>query len=388
MPIRINTNLAANNIARQLRSSSRALAEPLERLSSGLRINRAADDAAGLSVREGLRADLAGLQASTRNTEQAANLLQTAEGSLGEINNILVRMRELATESASSTASDSNRESIQAEFSELSLEIDRIAQATTYNDEALLSGFGNSVDAASTAVTASDETGLTGVSISGADSGTFTFIDNAGDSELTLGNGEVTQTLSIGTLLDGDVVATGTQVVANFDRLGVQITLAGADVSGAAGQFTDGDLEGRTLVIEEGTGGSFQIGPDDAAFNRVEVSIPDLRASGDALNVDDSSVASLSEARSALTSIDQAATRVAQERGNLGAAQNRLAFNLSATENRIEQVQASESAISDADFAEEVSRYTRAQVLTESATALLAQANLQPQRVLQLLLGI
>ncbi len=388
MPIRINTNVVANNIARQLRSSSRALAEPLERLSSGLRINRAADDAAGLSVREGLRADLAGLQASTRNTEQAANLLQTAEGSLGEINNILVRMRELATESASSTVSDDNRESIQSEFSELTLEIDRIAQATTYNDEALLSGFGNSVTATSTAVTASDETGVTGVSISGADSGIFTFIDGAGDSELTLGNGTVTQTLSIGTLLDGALVATGTQVVANFDRLGVQVTLAGADVSGATGQFVDGDLEGRTLVIEEGTGGSFQIGPDDAAFNRVEVSIPDLRASGDALNVDNSSVASLSEARSAITAIDQATTRVAQERGNLGAAQNRLSFNLSATENRIEQVQASESAISDADFAEEVSRYTRAQVLSESATALLAQANLQPQWVLQLLLGL
>jgi flagellin len=388
MPIRINTNVAANNIARQLRSSTRALAEPLERLSSGLRINRAADDAAGLSIREGLRADLAGLQASTRNTEQAANLLQTAEGSLGEINNILVRMRELATESASSTISDSNRESIQAEFSELTLEIDRIAEATTYNDEALLSGFGNSIDATSTAVTASDETGVSGVSISGADSGTFTFIDGAGDSELTLGNGAVTQTLSIGTLLDGSLVATGTQVVANFDRLGIQVTLAGADVSGATGQFIDGDLEGRTLVIEEGTGGSFQIGPDDAAFNRVEVSIPDLRASGDALNVDVSSVASLSEARSAITAIDQATTRVAQERGNLGAAQNRLTFNLSATENRIEQVQASESAISDADFAEEVSRYTRAQVLSDSATALLAQANLQPQRVLELLLGI
>ena len=385
MPLRINTNLPARNVTRHLHQNTRALTVALERLSSGLRVNRAADDAAGLSIREGMRAELAGLGASARNAEQASNLLQTAEGSLNEVNAILIRMRELATQSASSGVSQFNRASIQAEFGQLTAEIDRIAQATTYNNQVLLTGFGNAVDPASSAIAASNETGVTRVRISGSEAGTFTFVDAAGDRQLTLGNGAMTQTISLGTLLDGSTVATGTQVVANFDRLGIQVTLAGSDVSNATGQFADGALAGRQIAIETGTGGSFQVGPTDAAFNRLEVSIPDLRATGDALALDSASVNSLSESRAALTSLDSAITRVAQERGNLGAVQNRLSFNLAATENRIEQLQASESSISDADIATEVTKFTRAQILAQASTALLAQANLMPQRALTLL---
>ncbi|MDP6702742.1 MAG: flagellin, partial [Candidatus Latescibacteria bacterium] len=261
MALRVNSNLAANSIIRQLKTTTRTVDSGLERLASGLRVNRAADDAAGLSVREGLRAELSGLQVNTRNAELANNLLQTAEGSLNEVNATLIRMRELAVQSSSSTLSDSDRSSLQAEFGQLSAEIDRIAQATTFNDQVLLTGFGNAVDATSTAIAQSDTTGITNVAISGAQAGTFTFIDDAGDSEITLGNGTTTQTINVGTILDGTVVATGTQVVANFDRLGVQVTLAGANATGATGSFADGDLTGTELVITEGTGGLFQIGP-------------------------------------------------------------------------------------------------------------------------------
>jgi flagellin len=384
--LRVNSNLAANSIIRQLKTTTRTVDSGLERLASGLRVNRAADDAAGLSVREGLRAELSGLQVNTRNAELANNLLQTAEGSLNEVNATLIRMRELAVQSSSSTLSDSDRSSLQAEFGQLSAEIDRIAQATTFNDQVLLTGFGNAVDATSTAIAQSDTTGITNVAISGAQAGTFTFIDDAGDSEITLGNGTTTQTINVGTILDGTVVATGTQVVANFDRLGVQVTLAGANATGATGSFADGDLTGTELVITEGTGGLFQIGPSDAAFNRLEVSIPDLRASGTELNLSSASVDSLTTAQAAITSVDSAITTVAQERGNLGAVQNRVTFNLSATENRIEQVAAAESTISDADIATEVASLTRAQVLQQSATALLTQSqNLQATNVLRLL---
>ena len=386
MALRVNSNLAANSIIRQLKTTTRTVDSGLERLASGLRVNRAADDAAGLSVREGLRAELSGLQVNTRNAELANNLLQTAEGSLNEVNATLIRMRELAVQSSSSTLSDSDRSSLQAEFGQLSAEIDRIAQATTFNDQVLLTGFGNAVDATSTAIARSDTTGVTNVAISGAQAGTFTFIDDAGDSEITLGNGTTTQTINVGTILDGTVVATGTQVVANFDRLGVQVTLAGANATGATGSFADGDLTGTELVITEGTGGLFQIGPSDAAFNRLEVSIPDLRASGTELNLSSASVDSLTTAQAAITSVDSAITTVAQERGNLGAVQNRVTFNLSATENRIEQVAAAESTISDADIATEVASLTRAQVLQQSATALLTQSqNLQATNVLRLL---
>ena len=118
----------------------------------------------------------------------------------------------------------------------------RIAQSSKFNDQVLLTGFGNSIDSTSTAVATSNVTGVTSIALSGAQTGTYTFTDTAGDSQITLGNGTVTQTVSVGTILDGSVVATGTKVVANFDRLGVQVTLAGANVTGATGQYSDGDL--------------------------------------------------------------------------------------------------------------------------------------------------
>jgi len=382
----INSNQSAINVRRNLNATTRELSTSLERLSSGLRINRAADDAAGLSVREGLRAESSGLQASVRNAEQATNLIQTAEASLNEVNAILVRMRELAVQSSSGTVSDSNRESVQTEFSQLSNEIDRIAQSTTFNSQVLLTGFGNAVSSLSSALVSSNVTGVTNVAISGAASGTFTFIDAADDSDLTLGNGSVTQTISLGTALDGNVVATGTKIVANFDRLGIQVTLAGVGAADATGSFSDGDLDTYQLVVEEGTGASFQIGPSDSSFNRLELSIPDLTATGDELNLDSTSVTTQTTAQSAITDIDGAITRVSKERGNLGAIQNRLTFNLSATENRIEQVQAAESTISDTDIAQEVSKLTRAQVLSQGASALLVQAQgVQATSVLTLL---
>ena len=386
MPLRVNSNLASNNVLRQLNLTTRAVDSGLERLASGLRINRAADDAAGLSVREGLRAELSGLQVNTRNAELANNLLQTAEGSLNEVNSTLIRLRELAVQSSSSTLSDSNRSSLQAEFGHLVSEVDRIAQSTTFNDQVLLTGFGNAVDPASTVVAQSNITGVTNVAISGAPSGTFNFVDSVGDSEITLGNGQITQTIAVGTVLDGSTVATGTQVVANFDRIGIQVTLAGANVAEATGSFSDGDLTGTQLVINSGTGGSFQIGPSDAAFNRLEVSIPDLTATGTELNLSTVSVDSLTTARSAITSVDSAITKVSQERGNLGAVQNRLSFNLSSTENSIEQIAAAESVISDVDIAREITNLTRSQVLQQGATALLVQSqNLQAASVLRLL---
>lgn len=387
MPLRVNNNIAAINARRHLNGNNRTLGIKLERLSSGLRVNRAADDPAGLSVREGMRAEIAGLKMNVLNVEQATNLIQVAEGSLNEVNAILIRMQELATQSANSTLNDGNRESIQAEFSQLTTEIDRIAQATAYNSQTLLTGFGNSVNStASTALADTVDTGVTSVKISGAQSGTYTFEDtSATDSEITLGNGTVSQTIRVGTLLDGAGVATGTQVVANFDRLGVQVTLAGDAVAGATGSYVDGDLDAKTLQIDSGTGGSFQVGPKDAAFNRIEVNIANMEAGGTTLNLSTASVSTIGNARSSITLVDQAITAVAQQRSDLGAFQNRLSFAISYTENEIENIQASEASISDADIAAEVTSFTRAQILSQAATAMLSQANVLPQNALALL---
>ena len=385
MPLRVNNNIAAINSRRHLNANNKTLTTRLERLSSGLRVNRAADDAAGLSVREGMRSEVAGLKMNVLNAEQGTNLIQVAEGSLNETNAILIRMQELATQSSNSTINDENREAIQAEFSQLTSEIDRIAQATTYNNQNLLTGFGNSVSTASTVVSASGTAGVTRVNISGAQAGTYTFEDTAADGSITLGNGTVSQTISIGTILDGTNVATGTQVVANFDRLGVQVTLAGAGVAGATGSYTDGDLNTQNIIVEAGTGGSFQVGPKDRAFNRIEVNIGDMSATGANLNLSGTSVATISTSRTTITQIDQAILAVSQQRGDLGAFQNRLNFTIAYTENEIENIQASEASISDADIAAEVTSFTRAQILSQAATAMLAQANVLPQNALSLL---
>jgi flagellin len=394
MPLRVNTNIPSVNVRRLLNINNRDLKTRIERLSSGLRVNRAADDAAGLSIREGMRAEITGLRGGVNNSVQATNLIQTAEGALNEVNAILIRMRELAVQSSSSTVNDANRESINAEYVQLIAEIDRIATVTSYNNTTLLSGYGNEVTlSGSTSFTTSNVTGLRAVQITGAAAGTYTFVDTGTDNQITLGNGIATQTIDIGAALDNDavgsVVATGSSIVANFDRLGLQLTLVGAlpadDVNPATTGYRDGDLNGTNLVIESSTGGTFQIGPDDGAVHRYEVTIRDMAASGLVLNLGSTGVSRLSSAQSAITSVDAAITQVAQQRGDLGAIQNRLAFTIRANEVAIENIQASESSISDADIAEEVSSFTRAQILVQSGTALLAQANVLPQNALSLL---
>jgi flagellin len=159
-------------------------------------------------------------------------------------------------------------------------------------------------------------------------------------------------------------------------------------IAGYTGNYVEGDLEGQIIHVDvptDGKGGSFQVGPTDAAYNRLEIGIADMKATGNTLNLEPASVATISGARTAITSIDEAITAVSQQRGELGAFQNRLAFTISYTENEIENIQASEATISDADIAQEVTDFSRAQILSQAATAMLAQANVLPQNALALL---
>ena len=167
--------------------------------------------------------------------------------------------------------------------------IDRIAKLASYNDQNLLSGFGNEVDEVlSTAVDAAADTGIRRVKLSSVDSGTYTFIDNGSDGEITLGNGTITQTVSLGSILDGDKVADATTVVVNFDTLGVEMILAGNDVKGSLGSYQDGDLDGTTLIVNDGTGGTFQLGSDAVAADRLEYDIKGMTIGAPVLNLDGS----------------------------------------------------------------------------------------------------
>jgi len=208
-----------------------------------------------------------------------------------------------------------------------------------------------------------------------------------GDATITLGNGATTQTLNMGIILDSGTVADGTKVVANFDRLGVQVILAGdgALKPPGVGAYTDGDLDGKTMTIEEAPAGVFQIGPDPTAENQLQFSLPDLRASGDALDLDKVNLASLSGARYSLNRLDAAIERVSLERGGLGALMNRIDHNISFSENEIESTAASESTIRDADMAMASSEFSRARILSEAASSMLAQTFDTARQALQLL---
>ena len=476
MPIRIGNNISAINAGRHLGRNSADFATRIERLSSGLRINRGADDAAGLAVSEGMRAEISGMKQAVNNAEAGMGMIQLAEGALSEVSAMIRRMRELAVQSANSTINDSNRGSLAAEFNHLTAEIDRIANSTTYNGNVLLTGFGNTVSQDADVSTALDGfTGAQDVQISGAVAGTYRFIDDDDqDNQITLervaDDGTVlSQSIDVGTSLDVDddgqfLVATGSNFVANFDRLGIQVTLvgAGADTisttlkslsgdSGAGGDFIvgeevvtiaagedledvaialdavlsglggsatydathdevqietagnvftdvddileltsgnsyiDGRLDGREIVITESVGGNFQVGPGADASNQIGMNILDMRASGNELNLTGLSVAKQDSSRDAITILDQAILKVARQRGDLGAVQNRLQFTTANLGNAIENLTAAESSIRDADMAEEIAEFTKSQILTQAATAMVTQANALPETALRLL---
>ncbi len=477
MPLRIGNNISAINAARNLNKNSADFTKRIERLSSGLRINRGADDAAGLAVSEGMRSEILGMKQAVQNASQGTSLIQLAEGSLNETSNMLARMRELAVQSSNSTINDSNREGLTSEFNQLIQEVDRIALSTTYNDTVLLTGFGNSVEQSGELSTSlAGFAGASEVGVSGAVPGTYVFTDTSDqDNQITLSitlddGTTLTQSIDVGASLDRDngqnLVATGTTFLANVDRLGVQVTLvgpgvddtetlrstaadagtggdfiiddqavslaageslanvatqlhtvltgltppgsatydatldevqidaAGHDISGAGASalglipgnsYVDGRLHGKTIVVTEGSGGSLQVGANDGANNRIEINIGDMRASGNELNLNGLSIANQQSARSTITRIDSAILAVARQRGVLGATQNRLQYTTFNLENAIENLQAAESSIRDADVAEEVSAFTRGQILTQAATAMAAQANALPQTALTLL---
>ena len=239
----------------------------------------------------------------------------------------------------------------------------------------------------------STTTGVVDVMISGAQDGTYTFLDVAGDNQITLTNGVVSQTIDIGAALDSEgangFVATGSSIVANFDRLGIQLTLTGErDASlhnPASDGYIDGELNGLDLVIDEGTGGTLQVGANASAVDRIELNIVDMSATGVKLNLSGVSLSTLQSSRSAITSVDQAIDIVSSVRSDLGAQQNRQTYTIKNIGVSVENLQSSESIVRDADVAEEVSNYTRNQVLVQSSTALLAQANAVPQNALTLL---
>lgn len=383
---RINSNPAFDRAIADYSRVDRETRFHRDRLSSGLRVNGGRDDGAHLSVSEGMRAQLGGLTEGTRNTEKALDLLRTAEGAMTEISSILLRMRELATQGTTDTLNDRNREAMDAEFNELKEYVDRIAKLASYNGQGLLSGFGNQIDdALSTALAAGSDTGIRRVGLASTPSGVYTFIDNPGDNTISLGNGVATQTVSLGAILDGELVAAGTTVAVNFDALGVQLVLAGDGVKGALGSYQDGDLDGKTLVVAEGTGGTFQLGSDAVEADRIEYDIKDMTIGAPVLNLQGVSVNTRDGSRLAMVKLDAAIDRVAGRRGDVGAVMNRLEHTLNFTEGSIEGVAASEATIRDADYAWESSALAKMQILQSLSQSAMVQSQVPVETVMSLI---
>jgi flagellin len=377
MGLRIQNNIAALNTHRQLQISDLALSKSLERLSSGFRINRAADDAAGLSVSMRFRAQIRSMQQASRNANEGNSLLQTAEGGAEQIASILQRMKELATQASSANTTSSDRANISAEVDTLEQEIDRIAGSTKYGASTLLDG----------------TFGTTSVSAFGALAGTFSVIsvdvsNAAGSTQfnvsittaggartMAIGDGTTTQTLVV---TYGTIANNATQTL-NFDDLGITVKVDSIFDSAGPAVTANGTMTTTALGAS-----TFQVGNENAVDHRISFILGDMRTGTSGLNVD-IDVSTQSGAQTALTTIDSAINTLGDRRAIIGVSQNRFGFAIANLATSIENITASESIIRDADIAFETVAFTKNQILLQAGTAMLAQANLAPQVVLSLL---
>ena len=385
MALSFNSNVSATRTSNILGQVERNSQDRRARLSSGIAINSSRESAALLSISEGMRAELGGLTQGTRNAENALDLLRTAEGGMNEISTMVIRMRELAVQSSSTTLNNKNRETIEAEFNQLKGEIDRLVRVASYNEQTVLSSFGNAVNKeTSTALTDAAKTGARYVKLTGAPEGIYTFIDRSDDNEITLGNGVITQTVNLGSRTVDGQVAEGTTQSVNFDKLGIEVILSGEGAQDAAGAYTDGELSGKTITVDN-LGGSFQLGSDAVPADRLDYEIADLQTDGPVLNLTNVSLGTMDSARSALTRLEETTSRISKVRGDVGAVINRLTHTLDHATGSIERIGASESTVRDVDYAWETAQLARNEIIRQASVATLAKTNISASLAVSLL---
>jgi flagellin len=393
MAMRINTNIMAINAQRNLGSTTLELGKIFEKLSSGLRINRAADDAAGLAISEKMRTQIRGMSQGQRNAQDGISLIQTAEGALNEMHALLQRMRELTVQAGSSHLSNDDRTAIGEEILTLRNEIDNIATRARFNGLDLLTG----ALLVSTTNTIADITDTDGdsasitIDVSQAEAGVAFAIDSPGAGQVRVTNpvSGVAQTITLASLGDD-----GTQVL-DFNTLDIKITVAeNAATYGngsTAAQLATG-LAGATLNTTGNGAATFRVGPE--VVDNVTVSFADMRATalGDGgandiadLVVDNQSVSTIAKANLLLSASDTAIGQVSKFRARLGAAQAQMEAAVTSIGVSIENLSSSESRIRDADIAQVSSEMVSRQIMQQAGVAVLSQANTTPQAVLSLL---
>lgn len=409
----INHNMNALNAHRNMGVNNTNAGKSMEKLSSGLRINRAGDDAAGLAISEKMRGQIRGLTQSSRNASDGISMIQTAEGALNETTNILQRMRELAVQSANDTNTSDDREQLQKEMTQLGEEIDRIANNTEFNTKKLLNGnMGSATTAKEGSLrnegalnkNLSETTKLVelkdahdnslGVEVD--DTITATWSVNGTQKSITV---KVEANKTAKDLVDA-IKNDGSVVEAKIENSGISIK---AQNTGTAGQINGFSIEVKSAsgsrkeaasnalssfkvkekATDNRTNGSANLQIGANASQQLNLSIEDMRAT--ALGVKNLQVGTQSQANTAINVIDEATKKVSSERANLGAAQNRLEYTISNLDNTAENLTSAESTLRDVDMAKEMMEYSKNNILSQAAQSMISQANQQPQNVLQLL---
>jgi flagellin len=424
----VNTNIAAMNAYRNLSMTNNSMSKSLERLSSGYRINRAADDAAGLAISEGLRSQIGGLTQAVRNTQDGVSVVQTAEGALSETTSILQRMRDLSVQASNSgSLSTTATSSIQKEIGQLKEELNRIANTTTFNGTKLLDGsfakaFQVGANAGETIAVNigapnkgmdSSGLGVAGVDVTAAGSYTvgaaaagkvsattaaaaaaaavMTFTATGTDTFSGAASGiqpfkNLTGTINfggksfdLGSVDYSTIVPSGTPATDATAALAKLNTAAKAALGLTTDPFAAPTTTTLTFKVQDAIAGFTGASGFALTSNGVATSNAQEVANATA------TFTAATGASSAITAIDAAITTVSSARADLGAKQNRFEHTINNLNTTIENTTASESRIRDTDMASEMTNFTRAQVLTQAGTSMLAQANQSTQSILKLL---
>ena len=411
----INHNMNALNAHRNMGINNTNAGKSMEKLSSGLRINRAGDDAAGLAISEKMRGQIRGLEQSSRNASDGISMIQTAEGALNETTNILQRMRELAVQSSNDTNTADDREQLQKEMTQLGEEIDRIANNTEFNTKKLLNGnmgaattatTGSVVNTGSLAKTTTNTSTLAtlldangnnlGIDTNDVITATWSVDGKQYSSEYKVAaNGTLTALLtdiknnSNGTMNavkvdNGNITidANGTGTTKQINGFSIEVKSSSGNRKEAASNVLSSFATGTQAADNRANGSAnLQIGANSG--QQLNLSIGDMRATS--LGVKELQVKNQSQANTAIKVIDEATKKVSSERANLGAAQNRLEYTISNLDNTAENLTSAESTLRDVDMAKEMMEYSKNNILNQAAQSMISQANQQPQNVLQLL---
>ena len=402
----VQHNLTAMNSNRQLGITQSSQAKSTEKLSSGYKINRAADDAAGLSISEKMRKQIRGLTQASANAQDGISAVQTAEGALTEVHDMLQRMNELAVKASNGTMSTDDRNYVQSEIDQLVSEIDRVSTTTKFNETYLLKGENQTSTTYQAASITLGSGGPLAIA-TGATNGTTSVAFAVGNSITVKVNGEdktfklVADTTTAGNATDGanlGITAFRKQDIDSF-LSAVKLAIKNDTEGAIGGKVKDLSYDGKNLSLstfavdpQKSLSFALQVGADSFASNQIGVNINTMSATGLGINglsvsrgAADSATDVTKFAREAIDTIQSAIQKVSAQRSTLGAAQNRLEHTISNLNNVVENTTSAESAIRDTDMATEMVKYSNNNILAQAGQSMLAQANQSNQGVLALL---